>query len=582
MSARRVATPVVLQTILAAVSAAVVFLDSPEDLVLAAGNTAVLRCSVEPQGTEREPVKWVHLESNRILSEDSVVMGPTRDKYSVVRNHGGGEYTLKISAIQLGDEGEYRCMCGSEYRSAVLTVVVPPDAGYPLCHVQPNPTKQRPGGTAELSCTSHGGTPPADLVWHRGDLLISDVTTQANALQHMVTASDNGVRFTCFAKSKAPSLPVRKCETMVLNIPPEASISPQLHVVQPGESVTYTCAGAGIPAVTGYRWLVNYIDVTGEENRGQRYKLLDDNRTLRITDARSWEDGALIACEVSTHSGLIGRAWAKLSINSPPVMSTTKEVNPGLLLPTTDNVPIENDKKKIGPTVLKPQTNSATAGVVAGAILATVGIILALVVIAILLTKTKASGQFSMATANKKKCFEDKPGLSTGTIKKMDECPIYAKPDKLRKGPAPVPPSAAAPAPECALATQKKKARKNHHSYEKVDILGCSLPGQAYTLPVRLQSKAPATPTTRRSDTSRLLKAQAPPPPGFPLPPLPRKSPVPTPQHPPNNELLYADLDLPATRETINQSHNSTAGVDYAILPVHNSVNSGGYDWGTS
>ncbi|XP_038069339.1 uncharacterized protein LOC119738511 [Patiria miniata] len=573
-------------------SAAVVFRDAPEDLVLAAGNTAVLRCSIQAGGGERDPVKWMHLESDQVLSKNGRITTLAQEKYSVVGDHeANGEYHLRIIGVQLTDRGEYRCMCGSEYRSAILTVVVPPDTGYPLCHVQPNPTQQQPGRIAELTCNSHGGTPPAALIWHRKGEPISEVTTHSNALKSLVTAEDNGVVFTCFAKSKAASMPVRRCEVMVLNTPPTGSINPDLHVVYPGDSASYTCTGAGISKVIRYRWLVNFIDVTRAENRGQRYEVLDNNRTLRITDVRRWEDGAVIACDVSIASGLTGRAWAKLSIASQPVTSAANEANPGALFPINDRVPTENDKKKTGPTGLKPQGNTATAGVVAGATMATVGIILALVAIAILLLKIKASGHFSMANANEKKCFPDKLDLSTGTIKKVDECPIYAKPNKVRKGPAPAPPGAAAAVlAACDLAMQKKQLRKNHHSYEKVEILGCSSPGQTYTLPVRLQARAPTTPKTRRSDTLRCIKAQAPLPPNLPplprspLPPLPQKSPLPTPTPSdwPTGDLVYADLDLPAKTETVNQSHPSFVGVDYAMLQGRNSGSSGGYDWGTS
>ncbi|XP_071794978.1 uncharacterized protein [Asterias amurensis] len=559
---------------------AVIFRQSPEGLILLAGKTAVFRCSVEPQANDRGTVKWLHVDTNRILSKyENILVYDKDNRYSIVGTHNlYDEYSLSIEDIRASDTGEYRCTYGRSYRSAFLTVASIPEPGYPLCDVNPDSNEQVLGANSELSCTSHGGNPPAELVWYREDVAISKVAYRRNVVEKTVGASDNGVKYTCVAEfNPALEIESRSCEILVLNKPPSGTVHPKTHIVQPGTSATYDCTGEGIPTVTGYTWLVNYIYVSSKDNRGRRYVLLNNNRTLRITDVRRWEDGAVITCEMTILSGLKGRAFAKLSVVSSPVV--TSEANGSSSNPRVQHPEEEttNPFEDAGPAERKPQANSTTGGVVAGAVLATIGVVLALVAVTVLFIRTKLSGQFSPdATRNKsKKCPPGPPVLPvSSTLKRIGECPIYAKPNKARKGLAPAPPGVDTLL-RGNLGTQMNKSRKNRHSYEKVDVLGLSNGGT-----IKLQGRSEAH-AGSRSETLRSVKGPAPlppdRPPSRPVSPAPRPPPLmpPPPTPKPPNDLLYADLDLVA--ETTNKMRVSTlpyTKVDYAILTAKDSKSS--------
>lgn len=456
-----------------------IFRYGPTDTTMAVGKTAVLQCAVTIQ-TSTETVTWVHVETEQVLSKDSEILSVDK-RYSIIGNRENrGEYYLTIRDVQGSDEGDYKCMSGTEYRSANLNVIVPPPKEFPECDVAPAPAINRPGELTQLSCASDGGDPPARLTWKRHGIIISPTVTLSNQLQRVIYEVDNGVPYTCFAASPALDKP-RSCTVMVLNIPPTAEIKPKEQEVRAGETATFECTGSGMPKVTSYQWLVNYATVI--PGKMSRYSMDPTNRTLSISNVRRWEHGSLFICEVAIASGLKGRASARLDVHTPPVTVAKQAKDAGHVQPTV------HPNLRLDQNVAPPKGRihiADHAGALIGSIIGTLLLLSIVLVLTCLVLKAKMKqmGIDVMPAAL--------PGVFCTKVKKSsddeDSFPIYAKPNKIRNDAPPLPD---APRPDRNTLTRsthtlprtmarsddefaqvpKRKLKKHFSNYERIDLV---------------------------------------------------------------------------------------------------------------
>ncbi|XP_072038287.1 protein sax-3-like [Amphiura filiformis] len=453
-------------------SSAIIFRYGPTDTVMAVGKTAVLQCAVSYQNNH-EIVSWFHVETNQILSHDDSVLA-MEDRFSVIGNRDGkGEYYLTIRNVQRSDEGEYRCISGPEYRAAQLKVILPPPQDYPLCDVEPGPTANKPGDVTKLSCTSHGGHPPARLTWKRHDIIISPTIAHVNKLQRVVYEEDNGVPYVCYAASAALDYP-RTCRVMVLNIPPTADIKPLEQEVRAGDTATFECFGYGMPEVTSYQWFVNYSPV--KTSLIPRYSVDKTNQTLTISNVRRWEHGSLIICEVCIKSGLKGRGTARLNVHTTPVTVGNGKTKPKpTLAPTALPNVYPRPGRPIHPTGRIHSGITRNTGALIGSIVGTLLLLTIVLFLTCMVLRAKLN-QMGVEIIPFCKGTNDKSPDG-------DNFPIYAQPNKIRKEKE-APPLPDAPRPLTRMATlpprvannplepiPKRKVKKHYSNYERIDLV---------------------------------------------------------------------------------------------------------------
>lgn len=394
-----------------------IFKHGPSDTVLVQGKTAVLRCAVKTQGNE--VVYWFHVDSGQYISYDENIYSfVMEDRYSIIGNHKKGEYYLTIRSARKSDKGEYRCVYGNQFISARMVVLVPPNDGSPACEVLPAADTTSIGNVAQLSCTSQGGDPPAELSWYREDKLIAGPTVHANSVQRLVKQEDNGVLFTCSATTPALTYP-RTCTVMVLKNPPMVTVTPPEVNIKHGETAQFTCRGTGETNVTGYRWFINYV-VVGSKVSSPRYTLDPTNTTLTIHNVQAWENGVIVSCEANIQSGLKGRGSANLAVILPPNFKTAS--------PPISSNGNKGNGTRLSPKGLHPQpfmtTNiAAIAGASAGA--------LVLLIVVSTLAACCAKGK------HKYPAGKNIPGsLRYKTSQQIlieEDFPIYAKPMKVKR-----------------------------------------------------------------------------------------------------------------------------------------------------
>nr|XP_054756572.1 cell adhesion molecule 2-like [Lytechinus pictus] len=395
-----------------------IFRHGPSDTVLVQGKTAVLRCAVKTQGSE--VVYWFHVDSGQYISYDENIYSfVMEDRYSIIGNHKKGEYYLTIRNARKSDKGEYRCVYGNQFASARMVVLVPPNDGSPACEALPAADSTSIGNVAQLSCTSQGGDPPAELSWYRQDKLIAGPAVHANSIQRLVKKEDNGVIFTCSATTPALTYP-RTCSVMILKNPPMVTVTPPEVNIKHGQTAQFSCQGIAETNVTGYRWFVNYV-VVGSKVSSPRYTLDPTNTTLTIHNVQAWENGVIVSCEANIQSGLKGRGSANLGVKLPPNFRTESP-------PTSDNGNNGNGTG-LSPKGLHPQpfitTNiAAIAGASAGA--------LVLLIVVSTLAACCAKGKSHKYPAGK-----NMPGsLRYKTSQQVlieEDFPIYAKPMKVKR-----------------------------------------------------------------------------------------------------------------------------------------------------
>ena len=397
------------------------FKDGPSDMVLVEGKTAVLKCGVNNQGNE--VVYWFHVDSGQYISYDENIYSfVMEDRYSIIGNHKKGEYSLTIRDVRKSDKGEYRCVFGNQFMSARMVILVPPNTGSPSCEVIPAANSATPGNVVQLTCTSQGGDPPAELSWYRQDKLIAEPAVHSNSVQRLVEKEDNGVLYTCSASTPASTYP-RTCSIMVLKNPPEVEINPVELNVKHGKNAQFTCRGTAEPRVSEYRWFVNYV-IVGSKVSSPRYTLDKTNTTLTIHNVQAWENGVVVSCEASIPSGLKGRASATLTVQLPPDFKTN---------PPPPAIPDhKNDKKGNGTKTSKGfrplEFITSNIAIVAGA---SAGIL------ALLIITSVTAACCAKSKNNKYHSSRSIPGSlrykSSQQALIEDDFPIYAKPMKVKR-----------------------------------------------------------------------------------------------------------------------------------------------------
>ncbi|XP_074707142.1 roundabout homolog 3 [Strix uralensis] len=207
------------------------FRQPPGDLVVAAGEPAVLEC-VPPRGHPEPSVSW---KKNGARLSD-------KDERLTIR---GGK--LMLASTRKSDAGVYVCVATNvvgerDSEPAELVVFERPAFGR-----RPLNQAVLVEGTAEFPCEAVGDPQPAAR-WRKeeGELppgrweVLPDNTLRINRLR----AEDEGT-YTCVADNS-----VGRSEasgTLTVHVPPQLVTGPRDQTVTPGQSVTFQCQSKGNP-----------------------------------------------------------------------------------------------------------------------------------------------------------------------------------------------------------------------------------------------------------------------------------------------------------------------------------------------
>ena len=184
--------------------------------------------------------------------------------------------------------------------SAFLTVLVPPENGYPSC-VQPDSQNLAVGDYVHLQCLSHGGSPPAKLVWIKDGIELTEGVKYNNEFEWFLDLTDLSAEFTCRAESPAITQ-ARTCTTTIQVRQPEVTIQPYIKKVEVGDTVTFLCVRQDKPTENRFRWFYNgqEIDLTSTRLSitASRFNISDYNRALTISGITEEDSGASVRCGV--------------------------------------------------------------------------------------------------------------------------------------------------------------------------------------------------------------------------------------------------------------------------------------------
>ncbi|XP_072045311.1 cell adhesion molecule 4-like [Amphiura filiformis] len=195
----------------------------------------------------------------------------------------------RITDVKVADEGLYSCgyiplpipqAVSSENflgEIATLEVLIPPLESHPRCEVTgfdliPFTNSSAIGLPLDLRCEIQGGRPTPDLTWYRNSDSVAN-GAEVNLLQHVLSADDNGVEFSCVASGKA-LMTNTSCSVTPLRIPPTASITSSSSYVTTGMNVTLICKGDGLPHISEIEWFVNGI--SPEKLEDFEYEIYDE------------------------------------------------------------------------------------------------------------------------------------------------------------------------------------------------------------------------------------------------------------------------------------------------------------------
>uniref|UniRef100_A0A3B4GE55 Roundabout guidance receptor 3 n=1 Tax=Pundamilia nyererei TaxID=303518 RepID=A0A3B4GE55_9CICH len=207
------------------------FRQTPSDVVVAAGEPAVMEC-IPPRGHPEPTISW---KRNNIRVND-------RDERITIR---GGK--LMISNTRKSDAGMYVCvgtnMVGEKDSDPAELVVFE----RPVFTKQPVNQVVLADDTVDFSCEVHGDPTPT-VRWRReeGELPRGrfEIRSENSLRLTQVRAEDEGT-YTCVSENS-----VGKAEAsaaLQVHVPPQIVVRPRDQITTPGRTVTFLCGTKGNP-----------------------------------------------------------------------------------------------------------------------------------------------------------------------------------------------------------------------------------------------------------------------------------------------------------------------------------------------
>ncbi|XP_076367047.1 nephrin-like isoform X2 [Tachypleus tridentatus] len=252
-----------------------------------------------------------------------------------------GVYNLRISNVQLQDEGEYECQVGPAlnnrriWEKANLTVLVPPEKVEIQHRSNASVLEVREAERVPLTCFARMSKPKSQLKWYRnGNELEDNVMLKTKEFQNgLFTVSstitlypkldDNNVTYTCKVTHAGLKRPKFSSVTVIVLYSPEP---PKIEgyqgndVVQVGDTLTLACISRGGNPPSKLLWFRNGVQVDSSFSVSGRETT---NPYTFHVDAS--DNNADYRCEASNAVTLKPMAASvKLKVYFPPTQVTIK------------------------------------------------------------------------------------------------------------------------------------------------------------------------------------------------------------------------------------------------------------------
>ncbi|XP_071801206.1 uncharacterized protein [Asterias amurensis] len=290
------------------------FIDTPGNVTVHVGETAILQCSVDLINFQKSMImNWYKLTTHSGLyvtvGESVRTKGIDAERYSLDTSNVGGVFTynLRITNAEVGDSGQYQCRASDpdgtrRTEPGSLTVVQETNNETMSCSIYPEaPTL---GQNVTFSCIAPRGISPDMLTWMDGTFQI--IQPEANLTnEHGISfvktlaEADNFAEFTCLdGSSFSTTRNGMNCSVTPLAVPIQAEVTPSVLNAVVAGNATFRCRGTAIPSVQKYRWLYGLGDSTIESNG--RFSVVNngDSSTLTITRLTAEDNSTMVRCVV--------------------------------------------------------------------------------------------------------------------------------------------------------------------------------------------------------------------------------------------------------------------------------------------
>uniref|UniRef100_A0A8C6SGT7 Roundabout, axon guidance receptor, homolog 3 (Drosophila) n=1 Tax=Neogobius melanostomus TaxID=47308 RepID=A0A8C6SGT7_9GOBI len=278
------------------------FRQTPSDVVVAAGEPAVMEC-IPPRGHPEPTISW---KRNNIKVND-------RDERITIR---GGK--LMISNTRKSDAGMYVCvgtnMVGEKDSDPAELVVFE----RPVFTKQPVNQVVLADDTVDFFCEVHGDPTPT-VRWRReeGELPRArfEIRSDSSLRLTQVRAEDEGT-YTCVSENS-----VGKAEasgTLQVHVPPQIVVRPRDQITAPGRTVTFLCGTKGNPPPAvfwqreGSQILLFPVQDVAQSGRFS----VSLTGELTITDVQVEDSGFYICQAISVAGSILTKAL--LEVESAP------------------------------------------------------------------------------------------------------------------------------------------------------------------------------------------------------------------------------------------------------------------------
>ncbi|XP_076017397.1 roundabout homolog 3 [Genypterus blacodes] len=278
------------------------FRQTPSDVVVAAGEPAVMEC-IPPRGHPEPTISW---KRNNIRVND-------RDERITIR---GGK--LMISNTRKSDAGMYVCvgtnMVGEKDSDPAELVVFE----RPMFTKQPVNQVVLADDTVDFFCEVHGDPTPT-IRWKReeGELPRGrfEIRSDSSLRLTNVRAEDEGT-YTCVSENS-----VGKAEatgTLQVHVPPQIVIRPRDQITAPGRTVTFLCGTKGNPPPAVF-WQKEGSQILlfpiQEPSQSGRFSVSLSGE-LTIADAQPEDSGYYICQAISVAGSILTKALLEVE-NTP-------------------------------------------------------------------------------------------------------------------------------------------------------------------------------------------------------------------------------------------------------------------------
>ncbi|XP_059506061.1 cell adhesion molecule 2b isoform X1 [Stegostoma tigrinum] len=380
------------------------------------GGTATLTCKVEQN--DNTSLQWSNPAQQTLYFDDKKAL---RDNRIELVRSSWHELSINISDVTLSDEGQYTCSLFTmpvKTAKAFLIVLGVPQT--PVISGFKGPVNE--GDLVDLTCTTVGSKPAANIRWFKGDKEIRDVPsikepdskgktfTVRSTLGLQVDRNDDGVTVSCSVDHESlQSSPQVAKQVLDIQYVPSVKIDFSRNFAREGDELRLECRATGNPTPEAVKWKKDGAELPDPD------RMVVEGNVLIISALNKTDNGTYY-CEAANTMGHNSAEYILFVYDAPispsPTISTPS--SPSTRTPVT----IATSTTKLT-AVSRARDPSALAGqsgpdhaVIGGVVAVVVFITLCLVIV---LGRYLARHKGTYLT-NEAKGAEDAPDADTAII----------------------------------------------------------------------------------------------------------------------------------------------------------------------